>query len=476
VGGIIPFLPISGDKSGMPQTSQPRQYAQFSRAHVQGKTLWLPPERGVRYSWSPYTINGFTSLNSPSDAVGPEMAETVGVGTALLEERLSQAFDSGQLRTVKALASRMGVGTVAIAADSLTPGLYPDPRVGGALATFDRLRRSGYLQLRNDYHDVGVHLVTGVTQPAQPELGIYGEPAYVGSYDNFMWWQVLSGGGPYTPLVVDAPGAGPIPGVSIPKVPPPPVMERSIPAKRLYTAACTDIGQRVGGPSSYPIRISGGYYITCLTYDLGDLHKLEAVSFTPDVVHGSYATADLLFTRAGYNEIWLDPTDPALEIPAWAHTGRFMERLPPYTSMELRSLTMRWLPAGEKRSIPAPKTCASSGITWSKSSPMTYALQGNADGTCTVVFRQTFAAPWRLFSNNGNVKVLGHVHIDGFANGWIVDAHGPISLRVVNVMIYPYVYGMALTVLMLLLTLGLAIYHRLREAALRRENTLPSPA
>jgi len=91
------------------------------------------------------------------------------------------------------------------------------------------------------------------------------------------------------------------------------------------------------------------------------------------------------------------------------------------------------------------------------------------------VFRQSFAPIWALFASGGSAKVLGHLQVDGFANGWIVDASGPVTFRIVNRALFAYAGGMVLTIACLLLALGLAIRSQLRRAA-RRAGRVPSPA
>jgi len=142
----------------------------------------------------------------------------------------------------------------------------------------------------------------------------------------------------------------------------------------------------------------------------------------------------------------------------------------------VHGVTMQWIDSGYHKSLPVVHTCDASGITWLQQNPMMYRLQGDARGTCTVVFRQTWAAPWVLYADGNSARVLGHIHADGFANGWIVQADGPVSLRLVNVMIYPWAAGMILTIAMVLLAIGLATASRLRAAAIRRASRVPSPA
>ena len=278
------------------------------------------------------------------------------------------------------------------------------------------------------------------------------------------------------PLVVDAPGAGPIPGVSVPHVPPPPVMHRTLRASELYNAPCADVEQRGGAVDSFPVAINATYYIDCLTYKIPDLHRVLAVQFALDSEPKDAVTPQLLFKRPGYDEAWLDPTFPAQEIPAWANSGYYMMRVLPYVSAVVHGVTMQWIDSGYHKSLPVVHTCDASGITWLQQNPMMYRLQGDARGTCTVVFRQTWAAPWVLYADGNSARVLGHIHADGFANGWIVQADGPVSLRLVNVMIYPWAAGMILTIAMVLLAIGLATASRLRAAAIRRASRVPSPA
>ncbi|HLX25379.1 MAG TPA: hypothetical protein VKR05_00185, partial [Candidatus Cybelea sp.] len=336
-----------------------------------------------------------------------------------------------------------------------------------------------FLSQPNDYKDISVHLVTATTTPPLPELGIFGEPAYVGSYDNFMWWLLLSRDSKtYTPLVVDAPGAGPIPGVEIPKIPPPPVFHRAIAGRELYYAPCEERERPMGRIGALPTSFTASYYLTCIVYNLGSLRHVAAVEINLEATASAYSRVlqpNLRYTSEGYNEVWLDPTDPAQEVPIWAKSGLYALQIEPYNQISIDKLTMDWITRDQRQSLPYYPTCPTSGVSWSQQNPMMYEMQATANGTCTVVFRQTYAAPWTLLASS-NAKVLGHIHVDGFANGWIVQANGPVTFRVVNVMIYPYAIGMALTIAMLLLTIGLATASRVRAVAARRASRVPSPA
>ena len=470
--GIIPFLPVSGGASGMPQTGQPRQYRDFSQSHVQGNTLWLPPDRGVQYRWSPYVINGFTSLNSPSDAIGPTMAEWVATGTARVQARLAGAFLSVQPATAKALAPLMGVGTIAVAADSYSPDFqWPDPEVTSSLETLSLLQRAGFVTQRSDYRDVNVHFVTATTRPPLPPIGVYDVPVDAGGFDRFMWDEVLAQGEHrYTPTAADVTAATTFGGEPLMPAPQTNVMQRSISISAFRDCARPHSGGVGGGGLAVQTKLEP----RCFVLPLPNLRRVTALQAVLNVWPEGAAQMQLDIARPRRDPLWIDPSQPAQEIPAGSAAARLTVRVPPYTIATLRGVTLRWGSRTRVAAAPSP-SCAASRVAWSERNPLQYTLDATIHGRCTIVFRQSFAPIWRLLRTRGSAGVLGHLQIDGFANGWIVEGDGPVSFQIVDVAWYAYVAGMVLTVACVLLAIVLAV----RSALLRpsqRTSQVRSPA
>ena len=475
LSGIVPFLPANGAASGLPRTNQPRQYREFARERVQGNTLWMPPDRGVEYRWSPYTINGFTSLNSPSDAIGPTMAEWVAAGTVRVQQRLADAFVNVQPRTAEALAPRLGVGTIALSADSLSPDLeWPDPEITASLETVAALRRAGFVSPRKDYRDLDVHLITVTTRPPLPDVGIYDQPVDVGSFENFMWWMVLSQGrGRYVPMAADlAPGTT-FGATALPAIPPPPVLHRTVPI-----GAFGSCGRR--SRSNATVRTSAAFVQTtleprCFSLDVPNAGDVAALQALVDAEPATVPKTQLGFYRRGHAVKWVDPALPAQEVPPGTRSARLVVRIPPYSIATVRGATVRWVPRRRANLIAVAPSCSASDVTWSEQNPLAYTVQGNVHGRCTIVFRQSFAPIWSLLRGSGSAKVLGHLQIDGFANAWIVEGSGPVAFHIVNLALFAYAGGMVLTVACLLLALGLGVHSALSRSA-RRASRVQSPA
>ncbi|HEY1656463.1 MAG TPA: hypothetical protein VGF86_15280 [Candidatus Tumulicola sp.] len=475
LSGVVAFLPIYGPASGLPRTSQPRQYRDFARTQVPGNTLWMPPNRGVRYRWSPYVINGFTSLNSPSDAIGPTMAEWVSLGTQRVQERLAQGFMAGQLKTVEALAPLLGVGTVAIAADSLSPAQqWPDPEVSGALATFDALGRRGFLTARADYREDLVHLIVGTTASYLPEVGVYGAPVYAGGFDDFMWRAVTSNGGRYVPVAAD--GDPRVQGTPLRAVAPPLLLTRRIPPAALQrSSTCGNGGSALRiphGAASFTVTTREGW--RCLSMRLARLGSVAALRLRLDAQPADVAALSIAFgNRAGMQP--LDPSLAAQEVPFGARSALVVVKIPPQSRVTIRGIELQWAARGTVAPPPPARTCAASGVTWSRQNPLFYTLAATVRGRCTLVFRQSFAPIWSAYAEGPNARILGHLQVDGFANGWIVDASGPVTFRIVNRALFAYAAGMILTVGCVLCALGFAVRNRLTRLA-RRGRRVPSPA
>jgi hypothetical protein len=476
LSGIVPFLPINGPASGLPRTNQPRQYREFARAHVQGNTLWMPPERGVEYRWSPYTINGFTSLNSPSDAIGPTMAEWVAAGTARVQQRLADALVNVQPGTAEALAPRLGVGTIALSADSLGPNLeWPDPEITASLETVAALGRSGFVATRKEYRDLDVHLITATTRPPLPDIGIYDQPVDVGGFDNFMWQMVLTRGrGRYVPIAADVVPGTTFGASALPAVPPPLLLNRMVPISKFDM--CGGRPQRSIGT----LRTTGAFVQTkleprCFSLNVPNVGNVAALQVLVDAQPATIPQAQLVFYRQRYAVEWIDPALPAQEVPLGTRSATLDVRIPPYSIATVRGVTVRWAPRRRVNPISVPPSCSASDVTWSERNPMAYTVRGNIHGRCTVVFRQSFAPIWSLLRASGSAKILGHLQIDGFANGWIVEGSGPVAFYVVNLALFAYVAGMALTVACLLLALGLAV-HSVSTRSARRASRVRSTA
>lgn len=172
----------------------------------------------------------------------------------------------------------------------------------------------------------------------------------------------------------------------------------------------------------------------------------------------------------------LDPTLTAQEVPFDSRSATVVVKVPPESRVTVRGIDLTWAPRAT--TVPAANlapTCDASGLRWSERNPLYYTLSATAHGRCTLVFRQSFAPVWSLYANGPGVRVLEHLQVDGFANGWVVDASGPVTFRVVNRALFAYAGGMIFTIGCVLLALGFAIRNRLRRAA-RRARRVPSPA
>lgn len=453
VVGIIPFLPISGPLSGLPQTLQPREYAQLARARVPGNTLIVPTKWGSRYLWSPYVLNGFPVLNAPSDAMGPAMQEWVSPGTYVLEARLAGAFEADEPQTVETLARLLGVGTVEIAADQLGPNMeWPNAEVTDALGTFARLRRLGVIRLRGDDRNIAVHLVTGTTrQPPLETIGVYRVPQSTSGYGDLLILATAQNARhTYAPIAFA------------------PVPVRIAPfTRRLRAGDVQTIGSCTGGGSepvprdaqALPIGSSSG--ITCASMPLPDIHKMMLLRVVVDATPDDVVQPLVAFLGAQHDPVFeeIDSLGGSVhEVPPWANAAKLLVRVPAGARAVLHGATLSWWTS---QTMPASstiaKTCAQSGLVWDRPNAMHYHVRVTMNGTCTVVLRQSFATTWELRPISGSLRVLDHLEVDGYANGWIVSARGPVAFDLVERVLTPYLAGMACTFASLLAALGFAI-------------------
>lgn len=477
IGGILPFLPLNGPDSGMPQTAQPRQYAEFSRAHVPGNTLWLPPYRGVKYRWSAYVINGFTSLNSPSDAIGPSMSESVSPGTDLTQQRLADAFVNGQLETVQSLAPLMGVGTVAISGDSLDElNSWPNFDVIGSLDTLRRLEQAGFLKPRSDETDAGVHLVTATPTWFLPEVGVYDRPGAIGDFPSFGWWSVLHhDAASYRPLFVAMPNGASV-NDAFAAVAPPRVVRQYLKPGEFDGISDCDLDSQLTrfDPRRTAIEVTTTRFPTCFVLKLRDFRAIRALQLVPDAT--SIVEPQLVLQGPLRDPLSLDPATAPIEMPQWQRSATVLIKVPPDSHAIFKGAMLQTMPVTEAAARPAAHTCDSAGVNWTKQNPLSYTLEGNLHGKCTIVFRESYSPIWALDVKSGTVAIASHFQVDGFANGWAVDASGPIVVHIVNRALYAYAAGMAITIASLLLALGFGIASAARRVAMRRASRVPSPA
>jgi hypothetical protein len=456
LAGVVPFLPIGRPLAGMPQTAQPRQYAEFSRSHVLGNTFWMPADRDVTYRWSPYVINGFTSLNSPSDAIGPTMQEWVSGGTDRLQSRMSEALELGQLNTVRALAPLLGVGTIAIAADSLGPQKqWPNYEVDGSLATLRQLASDGFVSSVVEQRDDGVRLVVGTTEPPPLEIGIYDAPLAFRTFDDFSWWQMARPGAPYRPSAADSNSSPRVGDIALQVAPHPPLRTLRLPA-----SAFGSIGNCRGKSATLPkgrrtqLTVTTVDGLACVSLVVPNPKQFRVIEFAFRVRNKAVVFPWVSFSDKRQTH-FVGSAHPISEVPFWAKRVTLIGIAPPRQRLVLDGVDMRWLSGGSR--LPAPTSaCVRSDVHSWEVNPLVYAVSGDLRGTCSVVFRQSFAPVWKLWVR-GTANVAGHFQADGFANGWVVRGSGPVTLYAVNVLIVPYCIGMAITLACLALTAAVAL-------------------
>lgn len=306
--GIVPLLPFFGPGSGMPQTLIPASYVAFQQTRAPGRVLWLPNLWVARYRWSPYLINGFTVLNSPSDAIGPQMLEWTPPDTLALNDRLVADLETQRTLEAFALMRGFSIGSVAVAADQLsTDGLIPNPLVVRAEASLRALHRDHAVRSMYRFKEPFAELVAVQTTSRLPLVGIYDQP-----------------------VLVDG---------SAPKI----------------------------------------------------------------------ANLLTLQSRAG------------------------MYR-PLQTASLARPLTS------------SAQVCTASVYDVHRVASVWYDVRANVEGTCSLIFRDSFAPAWRVVVTAGQARVHDHFKADGYANGWLITANGPISLRIYHVLAIPYALGLVIAI------------------------------
>jgi hypothetical protein len=236
----------------------------------------------------------------------------------------------------------------------------------------------------------------------------------------------------------------------------------------------TDAVQSLDHPTQ-PLAVETSESPVCYVLRLRDFKKVASLQVTP---HAAWFFNPILRYQGKSRHDWdVNPTLPAVELPPWPKSAWIMIRVPQYSHATIDGVEIQWLPLSATHSMSLPAhTCSASDVTWAEANPMAYRISATLQGKCTVIFRQSFSPIWSISVESGTAKLGDHLQVDGFANAWLVDGSGPVTFRIVNRALYPYVWGIALTVVSLVLALGLAIRSWLRAAAAKRSATLPSPA
>jgi hypothetical protein len=245
-----------------------------------------------------------------------------------------------------------------------------------------------------------------------------------------------------------------------------------LPASAFSTLGnCRGKSQRLPARARSNLLVSTVDTLGCATMTIPDPVRFGAVDLSvrssdPDSVYRSVSFSDKRQTHV------IAPDHAVAEVPFWATRATLTAIVPPHARIRLNGATMRFLSPGARLPAP-PTTCGRSGVRSWEVNPLVYAVAGDIRGTCSVVFRQSFAPVWHLWTR-GNAGVEGHFQADGFANGWIVRGSGPVTLYAVNVLIVPYCAGMAITVAFLALTLTLGVRRLARRVAVTGSRRAPS--
>jgi hypothetical protein len=213
-----------------------------------------------------------------------------------------------------------------------------------------------------------------------------------------------------------------------------------------------------------------------LVLAIPDFHAIRALQATFDTIPPNGVQPQLMLLGNGFG-IQIDPSFAPIEMPQWPRRVFLAAKLSPNSSAVINDVKLSWMPQNVPPiAAPPAHTCTSSDVRWEKHNPMSFSLDATLQGRCTVVFRETFAPIWALQVRSGSARVLDHAQVDGFANGWTVEASGPVTFAIVNRALLPYVWGMVVTIASLLAALGFAIAGALRRVAARRSSRVPSPA
>jgi hypothetical protein len=69
-------------------------------------------------------------------------------------------------------------------------------------------------------------------------------------------------------------------------------------------------------------------------------------------------------------------------------------------------------------------------LVWQDKSPTNYEASATSKGPFVLVFLESYSSNWKLYVNGGLLPEANHLEVDSFANGWLIDNLGNITIRI----------------------------------------------
>lgn len=69
-------------------------------------------------------------------------------------------------------------------------------------------------------------------------------------------------------------------------------------------------------------------------------------------------------------------------------------------------------------------------LTWEEESPTSYKANVRSNGRFLLVFLESYNSHWKAFANGQPIPESNHVKVNAFANGWLVNTTGDVSIAI----------------------------------------------
>ncbi len=69
-------------------------------------------------------------------------------------------------------------------------------------------------------------------------------------------------------------------------------------------------------------------------------------------------------------------------------------------------------------------------LVWQDKSPTNYEASATSKGPFVLVFLESYSSNWKLYVNGGLLPEASHLEVNSFANGWLIDNPGNITIRI----------------------------------------------
>lgn len=481
--GVCTYMPWARSVSGFQQAPIPNDYVTLSRTKIAERVFLLPTVWVAKYTWSPYTINGFNASNAPGPFMGPYMLEWVSEGSREIIDQVSNELAQGDTSDAVALLRILATSNVAVSLDQLDAyGRSESADLDAGRLLVAALPSQGGARSR--------HLLTALVPSPLPMIGLSQAPvAFTGRPDELGGLlAAMFESGRYLPIVerssllsasvvhdgdkrdfaaeptLQAAGAGSDSTF----------LTSNGDGKIVLSAPnftgindCLHI-MRAASPlnkSSREIDIAGrGQAYPCTTASVPLVKprpKILSIQMDSLALAHCHCMPQYVFSGSGRSSVvvpgLLPDSTQTLLVPRWATRIAVTLYGLAHDTVRYKPIVVDMLYAHnyvlhDERTSQCHSLFQSLNVLH-----LSYSLGGRVSGRCAVVLRQSYSSLWhaRVRGISGVTHLGDHSVVDGYANGWIVEGNGRFAVDIFNALSLPFLVGLCISMIGVLVSIAL---------------------